>query len=77
MAEIPALAPVEQAVADERQQQVRQALTQLFEDAVQIACAITQGLEAIWTRDRQGFASSIIPVLSVRQLLEQLEETDT
>jgi predicted nucleic acid-binding protein len=48
-----------------------------FEDAVQIACAITQGLEAILTRDTQGFASSTIPVLSIRQLLEQLEQTES
>lgn len=47
-----------------------------FEDAVQIACAVTQGLEAILTRDIQGFASSIIPVLAVRQLLEQLEQRE-
>lgn len=43
-----------------------------FEDAVQIACAVAQGLEAILTRDMQGFASSSVPVLSVGQLLEQL-----
>lgn len=43
-----------------------------FEDAVQIFCAVYQGLEAIVTRDLQGFSSSAIPVLSVRQLLEQL-----
>lgn len=43
-----------------------------FEDAVQIFCAVSQGLEAIVTRDLQGFSSSAIPVLSVRQLLEQL-----
>ncbi|ADI62885.1 conserved hypothetical protein ['Nostoc azollae' 0708] len=29
-----------------------------FEDVIQIACAVTQGLEAILTRDRQGFLSS-------------------
>jgi predicted nucleic acid-binding protein len=29
-----------------------------FEDAVQIACAIAQGLDAILTRDTQGFLSS-------------------
>ena len=43
-----------------------------FEDAVQIFCAVSQGLEAIVTRDLQGFSSSAVPVLSVRQLLEQL-----
>ncbi|MFB8792459.1 MAG: hypothetical protein U7123_27340 [Potamolinea sp.] len=47
------------------------------EDAVQIACAVSQGLEAILTRDTQDFANSTIPVLSVRQLLEQLEQTES
>lgn len=44
-----------------------------FEDAVQIYCAVYQGLDAIVTRDMKGFSNSAIPVLSVRQLLEQLE----
>ncbi len=44
-----------------------------FEDAVQISCAVSQGLDAIVTRDFLGFSSAAIPVLSVRQLLEQLE----
>jgi predicted nucleic acid-binding protein len=43
-----------------------------FEDAVQISCAVAQSLDAIVTRDLQGFSNSAIPVLSVRQLLEQL-----
>ncbi|RUT06224.1 DNA-binding protein [Dulcicalothrix desertica PCC 7102] len=43
-----------------------------FEDAVQIACAVSQGLEAILTRDKQGFLDSPIPVLSINQLLQQL-----
>ena len=43
-----------------------------FEDAVQIFCAVSQSLDAIVTRDMQGFSISPIPVLSVRQLLEQL-----
>jgi predicted nucleic acid-binding protein len=42
-----------------------------FEDAVQIACAIAQGLDAIVTRDRD-FSSATMPVLSVNQLLKQL-----
>ncbi len=42
-----------------------------FEDAVQIACAVDQGLNAILTRDMKGFSSSSIPVLSIRQLLQQ------
>jgi predicted nucleic acid-binding protein len=48
-----------------------------FEDAVQIACAVAQGLEAILTRDQQGFRSSAVPVLSVSQLLEQLENAES
>jgi predicted nucleic acid-binding protein len=48
-----------------------------FEDAVQIACAIDQGLEVICTRDMKGFLSSTIPVLSVRQLLEQLKNAES
>ncbi|MEB3230464.1 MAG: PIN domain-containing protein [Leptolyngbyaceae bacterium] len=42
-----------------------------FEDAVQIFSAIAQGLEAIVTRDTQGFLSSPVPVLSVRELLQR------
>jgi predicted nucleic acid-binding protein len=48
-----------------------------FEDAVQIFSAIAQGLEAILTRDAQGFLSSPIPVLSVQQLLQQLPAQDS
>jgi predicted nucleic acid-binding protein len=44
-----------------------------FEDAIQISCATSQNLDAILTRDIQGFTSSSIPVLSVRQLLDQLQ----
>ncbi len=43
-----------------------------FENAVQIFSAITQGLEAIVTRDTQGFSSSLIPVLSIQELLQQV-----
>ena len=35
-----------------------------FEDNVQIACAVIAGLDAIITRDPQGFRASPIPVLS-------------
>ena len=45
-----------------------------FEDAIQIFSAITQGLEAIATRDTQGFLSSPVPVLSVRELLQQARQ---
>lgn len=46
-----------------------------FEDAVQLACAIAKSWDAIITRDPQGFASATIPILSVRELLEQLGES--
>jgi len=44
-----------------------------FEDAVQIACAIARNLEAIVTRDQQGFSNSSLPVLTTSQVLERLE----
>lgn len=44
-----------------------------FEDAIQIACAVSQDLEAILSRDQQGFLSSPIPVLSIHELLQQLK----
>ncbi len=43
-----------------------------FEDAVQLACAIANNLDAIITRDTQGFAGAILPILSVGELLERL-----
>ncbi len=43
-----------------------------FEDAVQIFCAVDQGLDAILTRDAQGFLSSSVPVLSTQELLQRL-----
>jgi predicted nucleic acid-binding protein len=43
-----------------------------FEDAVQLFCAIEQGLDAILTRDTQGFSGSSIPVLSPQELLQQI-----
>ncbi|MDS3862026.1 PIN domain-containing protein [Thermosynechococcaceae cyanobacterium BACA0444] len=42
-----------------------------FEDAVQIACASTQSLDAIVTRDAY-FSTSLVPVLSVSQVLQKL-----
>lgn len=44
-----------------------------FEDAVQIFSAVAQALEAIVTRDTQGFLSSPIPILSVQELLQQVK----
>ncbi len=43
-----------------------------FEDAVQIFCAVAQSLDAIVTRDAQGFLSSPIPALSIQDLLQQI-----
>ncbi|MDZ8138645.1 MAG: PIN domain-containing protein [Nostoc sp. DedQUE04] len=42
-----------------------------FEDAVQIACALVYGLDAIVTRDADFFTASV-PVLSINQVLQQL-----
>lgn len=47
-----------------------------FEDAVQIFSAVAQGLDAIVTRDAQGFLSSPIPVLSIQELLQQVRPQD-
>jgi hypothetical protein len=43
-----------------------------FEDAVQIFSAVAQSLEAIVTRDAQGFLSSPVPVLPVQELLQRV-----
>ncbi|WP_019499393.1 PIN domain-containing protein [Pseudanabaena sp. PCC 6802] len=48
-----------------------------FEDAIQIACAVAQGLDAILTRDAQGFANSSVPVLSIQELLKRLGTQDS
>jgi|GEM_PF-1610992 len=40
-----------------------------FEDAIQIACAVSQGVDAIVTRDTQGFSSSSVPVLSIQEII--------
>ena len=44
-----------------------------FEDAVQIACAEAQNLEAIITRNLQDFQTANIPVMSANQLIEKLK----
>jgi hypothetical protein len=44
-----------------------------FEDAVQIFSAVAQSLDAIVTRDRQGFLSSPLSVVSVQECLGQVE----
>lgn len=43
-----------------------------FEDAVQIACALNENLDAIITRDIQGFAGASLQILSAGELLERL-----
>ena len=48
-----------------------------FEDAVQIFCAVTQGLDGILTRDTQGFLSSPLPVLSIQELLSRLRRQNS
>lgn len=43
-----------------------------FEDAVQIACALNENLDAIITRDTQDFADACLQILSAGELLERL-----
>ena len=43
-----------------------------FEDNIQIAAAVLQGVDAIVTRDPSGFSQSPLPVLSPAELLQQL-----
>lgn len=47
-----------------------------FEDAVQIACAVAHGLDAILTRNMRGFSSSSVSVLSIHELLQRLGMQD-
>lgn len=43
-----------------------------FEDAIQLACATSEDLDAIITRDTQDFAGSNLPILSAGTLLARL-----
>ncbi|AFY85459.1 type II toxin-antitoxin system VapC family toxin [Oscillatoria acuminata] len=43
-----------------------------FEDAVQIACAIASNLEAVISRDRDGFTQAPMPTYSPSELIKQL-----
>lgn len=43
-----------------------------FEDAVQIACALNENLDAIITRDTQDFADASLQILSAGELLQRL-----
>jgi predicted nucleic acid-binding protein len=47
-----------------------------FEDDVQIACAERDGLEAIVTRDRDGFSAASLPVYTPAELLALLTKAD-
>ncbi len=46
-----------------------------FEDALQLACALAERLDAIVTRDSQGFAGATLPILSVIELRDRLSPT--
>ncbi|MCC5607620.1 PIN domain-containing protein [Nostoc sp. CHAB 5834] len=39
-----------------------------FEDAVQYACGIAHGVDAVITRDVSGFVDALIPVMSPKEL---------
>ena len=43
-----------------------------FEDAVQIACALNENLDAIITRDTQDFADADLQIISAGELLQRL-----
>ena len=43
-----------------------------FEDAVQLACALNENLDAIITRDTQDFADADLQILSAGELLQRL-----
>jgi predicted nucleic acid-binding protein len=45
-----------------------------FEDAVQVAAAITTSLDVIVTRDVVGFIGSPIPIMSPDELVKQLNQ---
>lgn len=47
-----------------------------FEDAIQVACAIALGLEAIITRDITGFTASPISALPPKELRNRLIEQE-
>ncbi|MBD2312241.1 PIN domain-containing protein [Desertifilum sp. FACHB-1129] len=44
-----------------------------FEDALQVSCALAQGLDAIVTRDAK-FPANSIQVLSIHELMQKLED---
>jgi predicted nucleic acid-binding protein len=48
-----------------------------YEDAVQHASAVVNGLDAIVTRDIQDFAGATVPVFSPAELVSQLSSPDS
>ncbi|MBR8828409.1 MAG: PIN domain-containing protein [Gomphosphaeria aponina SAG 52.96 = DSM 107014] len=44
-----------------------------FEDGVQLACAVADNLDAIITRNAKDFSGSSMPILSVRELLNNIQ----
>lgn len=48
-----------------------------FEDGLQTACAVQAGVDAIVTRDTQGFAASPVPVLLPADLVAALSGPGT
>ncbi len=43
-----------------------------FEDAVQLACAYAKNVDAIITRNPDDFSGASLPILSVQQLFEEM-----
>lgn len=46
-----------------------------FEDAVQLACAYAKNVDAIITRNADDFTGASLPILSVQQLFEQMNNS--
>lgn len=46
-----------------------------FEDAVQIACAVAENLDAIVTRNPRDFRTNLLPVLSIAEVLQRLDQS--
>nr|WP_287518257.1 PIN domain-containing protein [Okeania sp. SIO2C2] len=46
-----------------------------FEDAVQLACAYAKNVDAIITRNADDFVGASLPILSVQQLFEQMNNS--
>ncbi|NEO58265.1 MAG: putative toxin-antitoxin system toxin component, PIN family [Okeania sp. SIO3B5] len=46
-----------------------------FEDAVQLVCAYAENVDAIITRNADDFVGASLPILSVQQLFEQMNNS--